>query len=75
MAAILIGRHFENNSFPDGGFWGTFSMLIMISNTTQIHWKPFVQCVPEKTEPWNKGMLRPSSGVYDYYHIYFMNYD
>ena len=24
-----------------------------------------LQCVPEKTEPWNKGMLWPSSGVYD----------
>ena len=29
----------------------------------------------KKTEPWNNGMLRSSCGVYDYYHIYFMNYD
>ena len=25
---------------------------------------------PEKTEPWNNGMLRASVGVYDYYHNY-----
>ena len=37
--------------------------------------KLIIQCVPEKTEPWNNGMLRASCGVYDYYHIYFMNYD
>ena len=35
----------------------------------------YIQCVPEKTEPWNNGMLRASCGVYDYYHIYFMKYD
>ena len=31
-----LGRHFENNSFSDVGFWGNFRMLFMISNTTQI---------------------------------------
>ena len=41
MAAILDAI-LKNNSFPDVGFWGTFSMLFMISNTTQIRWKPFV---------------------------------
>ena len=30
---------------------------------------------PRKTEPWINGMLWPSCGVYDYYHIYFMKYD
>ena len=40
-----------------------------------LHKRYVVQCVPEKTEPWNNGMLRASCGVYDYYHIYFMNYD
>ena len=24
-----LGRHFENNSFPDVGFGGTFSMLLL----------------------------------------------
>ena len=34
-----------------------------------------LQCVPEKTEPWNKGMLRPSSGVYDCSHTFIIKYD
>ena len=36
-----LGRHFENDSFPDVGFQGTFSMLFMISSTIQIRWKTF----------------------------------
>ena len=31
-----LGRHFENDSFPDVGFQGNFSMLLMISSTIQI---------------------------------------
>ena len=31
--------------------------------------------VPEKTEPWNKGILRPSSGVYDCSHTFIVKYD
>ena len=33
MEAIL-GRQFENNRFPDVGFWGAFNMLFMMLNTT-----------------------------------------
>ena len=36
-----LGRHFENDSFPDVGFQGNFSMLFMISSTIQIRWKTF----------------------------------
>ena len=34
-----------------------------------------LQCVPEKTEPWNKGLLWPSSGVYDCSHTFIIKYD
>ena len=36
-----LGRHLENYGFPDVGFWGTFSMLFLISNTTKNRWKTF----------------------------------
>ena len=49
-----LGRHFENNSFSDVGFWRTFSMLFMISNTTQISWKTF--CI------MNFKRFKPSTG-------------
>ena len=29
----------------------------------------------KKTEPWNKGMLRPSCGVYDCSHTFIVKYD
>ena len=38
MAAILDAI-LKIIAFPDVGFWGTFSMLLMISNTTQIRLK------------------------------------
>ena len=40
MAAILDAI-LKIIAFPMWGFWGTFSMLLMISNTTQIRWKTF----------------------------------
>ena len=49
--------------------WALF-WRILIQN-----WRQNIQCVPEKTEPWNNGMLQASFGVYDYYHIHFMKYD
>ena len=36
-----FGGHLENYGFPDVGFWGTFSMLFLISNTTKNRWKTF----------------------------------
>ena len=40
MAAILDAI-LKIIAFPMWDFWGTFSMLLMISNTTQIRWKTF----------------------------------
>ena len=41
MAAILDAI-LKIIAFPMRDFWGTFSMLFMKSNTTQIRSKPFV---------------------------------
>ena len=44
-------------------------------NAVSIWYMYIIQCIKEKTEPWNKGMLRPSSGVYDCSRTFILKYD
>ena len=63
----------NQNAFANA-FRNAFLELLRLSSISQNHDYEYTVRPRNKTDPWNKGMLWPSAGVYDCSHTFIVKY-